>query len=104
MVGLGGERHDQVEIVVLEIVEHMRLVAAERQPHFLEHDIDERVALAAADTGGGDIDTLRQVVARDRLGHRRTDRIHAAHEQYRAGQFRLQGDVAAGVHAHQPRQ
>ena len=60
VVRLRGERHDEVEIVVLQLVERMGSMAAERQAHLAEHGIDEGIALAGADAGGGDISAGQQ--------------------------------------------
>ena len=54
MMGLRRQRDDQVEIVVFEIVQRLRLALAERQADLGQHSVDEGVALAGRDAGRGD--------------------------------------------------
>ena len=44
----GAQRDDQIEVIVLEFFQQLRLVAPERKPDLIEHRIDEGVALAGA--------------------------------------------------------
>ena len=60
VMGFGRQRDDQVEIVVLEIVQRLRLTLVERQAVLGQHGIDEGVALAGADAGRRDEDGRRQ--------------------------------------------
>ena len=85
-MGLRRKRHDQVEIVVLEIVQRSGMTLAQRQALLRQHGIDEWVALAGAHAGRSDEDSGGQHPARQLLGHWRAHGIHAAHEQDRAGQ------------------
>ena len=101
VMGLRRQRHDEVEIVVLQLVQRMGRMAAERQADLSQHRIDEGVAFAGADAGGGDIGARRQKAARQRLGHRRAHGIHAAHEEDRTGRSR-RGFLQSGGNALHP--
>jgi hypothetical protein len=50
-MSLRRECDDEVEIGVIDIVHRSWLAVAERQALFLQHDIDEGIALSGMDTG-----------------------------------------------------
>ena len=89
------ERHREVEVEVAERFERGRLVVAEIEPDLGENGVDEGVAIAGRDAGGGGAEASGIEALRQRLGDRRAHGVPPADEKHRF-------DFAAGQG--QPRQ
>ncbi len=48
MMGLRRQRDDQIEVIILELFQRLRLAAPEGKTDLVEHDIHEGIALVSA--------------------------------------------------------
>jgi len=68
MMRLGRQRNDQIEIIIIQLIEAFRPMAANIEP-LLGHDSgNERVGLADPDSDGIDEDTVAMELLHDSFG------------------------------------
>ncbi len=86
VLGLGRERDDQVEAVVLQHLEAARSVLGDIDAHLLHHRHREGIDLAGADADRLHIDPRAVEMLQQGLGHRRADGVAGAGEEHGIGE------------------
>ena len=87
MMGLGRERHDQVERGIVQIAQGLRIVLRHVDPNLVHDGGGEWVRRPCLHAGGVDVAAASRKVAQDCGPHHRTHRVHGAGEQHRTGEL-----------------